>query len=226
MRSEGKSMRTVSIASLLVLMTVIVGGCAPPPPPPRPVALAQPLGYSRTVLVRVGDYPLPATAPASPAATGPATAPATAPAEGPDETAARAAFETVVKILGRTGVYASPEVYVVTVPRDDLTLVVEGMEVPTAAGVASIFYFSHCPCGKTRVVGQFCVEDYEANDVIDALRAARIEIASVAPMVLHTRQAPVLIRFFAEGQAEPIARAIREGLRWTGKERMAPATHP
>jgi hypothetical protein len=92
--------------------------------------------------------------------------------------------------------------------------------VPTAAGLESVFHFYYCPCGKTNVVGQFCVQEYESNDVIDALRAARIEVASVAPMLLHTRQNPVLIRFFAEGKPEPIARAIREGLRWTGKERM------
>ena len=90
-------------------------------------------------------------------------------------------------------------VYTITVPRDDWTIMIEGMEVPTAAGLESVFHFYYCPCGKTNVVGQFCVLDYESNDVIDALRAARIEIASVAPMLLHTRQAPVLIRFFAEG---------------------------
>ncbi len=59
------------------------------------------------------------------------------------------------------------------------------------------------------------------NDVIDALRAARIEIVSVAPMLTHTRNPPVAVRFFAESKPEPLGKAIREALRWTGKERMA-----
>ncbi|QOV87532.1 DUF1259 domain-containing protein [Humisphaera borealis] len=146
------------------------------------------------------------------------------PDPGSDEAKAKVSFETVSKILGRSGVYKTAGVYVITVPRDDLALAIDGMEVPTAAGIESVFSFYYCPCGKTNVVGQFCVLDYESNDVIDALRAARIEIVSVAPMLLHTRNAPIAIRFFAESKPEPLATAIREALRWTGKERMAPAT--
>lgn len=138
-----------------------------------------------------------------------------------DEAKARASFETVAKHLERQGVYKTPDVYVITIPRNDLMLAIDGMAVPPAAGIESVFNFYYCPCGKTNVVGQFCVLDYEANDVIDALRAARIEIVSVAPMLLHTRNAPIAIRFFAESKPEPLGKAIREALRWTGKERMA-----
>ena len=149
--------------------------------------------------------------------------PVSVPTSQPGDPRARTAFETVSRVLGLPGQYKSAEVYLVTVPRPDLAVFIEGMEVPTAAGIESTFHFYFCPCGKTSVIGQFCVADYEVNDVIDALRAARLEIASIAPMVLHTKQSPILIRFFAEGQPEPIAGAIREALRWTAKERMAPA---
>jgi hypothetical protein len=98
------------------------------------------------------------------------------------------------------------------------------MEVPTAAGIESVFHFYYCPCGKTNVIGQFCVLDYEVNDIIDALRAAKVEIVSVAPMLLHARSRPMAVRFFAESKPEPLAKAIKEALRWTGEARMAPAT--
>lgn len=180
---------------------------AGPPPsaasPPGPTAAAEPIP------------PVPA---ASPTALSPV-----------DELKAQAAFATASAALGRAGVYRPPGVYVVSVPRDDLTVLIEGMAVPTSAGVESTFWFYYCPCGKTSVVGQFCVLDFEANDVIDALRAARIDVASVGPMLLHAKPAPLLIRFHAEGQPEPIALAIREGLRSTGKERnpkrLAPGDH-
>jgi hypothetical protein len=109
-----------------------------------------------------------------------------------------------------------------TIPRDDWNLAIEGMPVPAAAGLASVLHFYVCPCGKTTVVGQLCVAEHELNDVIDALRAGRIEIASVAPMLLHTRPHPQLVRVQAEGKTAELAKALREAIRWTGKERMAP----
>jgi len=154
----------------------------------------------------------------------PATGPATSPA-GPDlsdkETPAAAHWTAIARILERPGA-EHDGVYTVTVPRDDWDVNIEGMPVPTAAGVASVFHFYRCPCGKTNVVGQFCVADYEVNDVIDALRAEHMRVASVAPMLLFSRTNPQIVRFQAEGHTEPIAKALREALRWTGKERMAP----
>ena len=146
--------------------------------------------------------------------------PAEAPPAGSDEAKARASFETVARVIGVAGVYKTPGVYQIQVPRDDLSPIIEGMPVPFAAGLESTFFFYYCPCGKTNVVGVFCVLEYELNDVIDALRAARIEVVSIAPMLLHVKQMPMAVRFQAEGKPEPIAAAIKEALRWMGKERM------
>jgi hypothetical protein len=156
-------------------------------------------------------------APTAPA--GPTTSP-----DAGEETDAQA-WKAVSSQLDRAGATRGG-VYVVTVPREDLSVGIEGMEVPTAAGIESVFSFYHCSCGKTSVVGQFCVTDYEANDVIDALRAGQIEVASIAPMLLHSRANPLLIRFQGEGKAGPLAKTLREALRWTGKERMAPVNPP
>jgi hypothetical protein len=130
-------------------------------------------------------------------------------------------WETVARLLERRGA-EHDGVYTVTIPRDDWNLAIEGMPVPAAAGVASVMHFYVCPCGKTTVVGQLCVAEHEVNDVIDALRAGRIEIASVAPMLLHTRPQPLVIRFQAEGKTADLSKTLREAIRWTGKERMAP----
>jgi hypothetical protein len=129
-------------------------------------------------------------------------------------------WNSVARLLERPGV-EHDGVYTITVPRDDWNLAIEGMAVPAATGVGSVLNFYVCPCGKTIVIGQLCVADYELNDVIDALRAGRIEVASVAPMLLHTRPQPLLVRFQAEGKAADLAKTLREAIRWTGKERMA-----
>src|SRR5437764_7687054 len=75
------------------------------------------------------------------------------------------------------------DVYTFTLPRSDLNVMIDGMDVPPAAGVASVLHFFRCPCGKIRVVGQFACAEWESNDVIDAIRnGAAIQVASVSPM--------------------------------------------
>jgi hypothetical protein len=154
--------------------------------------------------------------PAHPIATPPssATAPSTQPVDP--------AWPQIAKVLERPGVIKE-NVYITTIPRDDLDVTIGGMGIPTAAGIESVFYFYRCPCGKMNVAGQFVTVDYESNDVIDALRQnAIMRVASEAPMLQYENPRLVIIRFQGEGDPVAMAKAIREALRWTGKERMAP----
>ena len=119
------------------------------------------------------------------------------------------------------------EVYTVTVPRADLDVAVDGMSVPTEAGLGSTFHFFHCSCGKTRLVGQFCCVDYEVNDVIDAVRVgALVQVAAVAPMFLGDRPRVMLVRIQGEGDADALAKLVRAALDWTGDARRTSAAAP
>ena len=139
-------------------------------------------------------------------------------AEESDEQAWRA----IAAALGKPG-DLKDGVYSLVFPRDDLELTLQGNDVPAAAGIASEFRFYRCPCGRINVIGQFVVADYEANDVLDALREGRIEIASVGPLLLHERPRLLLVRFFGENPSGgALAKTLRAALAWTGKERMAP----
>ena len=110
-----------------------------------------------------------------------------------------------------------------TFPRDDLEVTIQGNDTPVSAGIASDFRFYRCPCGMINVVGQFVVADYEANDVLDALREGHVQIASVGPLLLHERPRLLLIRFQGENKhGGRLATTLRTALSWTGKERMAP----
>jgi hypothetical protein len=156
-------------------------------------------------------------APASVSTTRPLVVAATAPATSPAEPA----WGEIAKVLERKGV-VKDGVYVVTVPRDDLDVTIEGMGIPTAAGIESVFYFYRCPCGKMNVAGQFVTADYEANDVADALRQQQLKITSIGPLLLYEKPRLLVVRFQAEGDAVLMAKALREALRWTAAERMAP----
>ncbi|HEV8378945.1 MAG TPA: DUF1259 domain-containing protein [Tepidisphaeraceae bacterium] len=108
----------------------------------------------------------------------------------------------------------------INIPRADLEVGhIDLGEIPTDAGLSSSIYFFPCPCGKMNAIGQLCVVDYEMNDVIDELRAARIKIASVSPMFIGARPQIMLIRFQGEGDAGKLAQALKKALSWTGDDR-------
>jgi hypothetical protein len=126
------------------------------------------------------------------------------------------------QIIGKPG-ELKDGVYTITIPRDDLTVRIEGMDVPPAC-VASTFHVYLCSCGKTNVIGEFIVPDYEANDVAFALQKENILVSSMAPFLIYEKPKMMSVRFQAEGKPEPIAKAIRAALDWTGKDRMRGAT--
>ena len=114
-------------------------------------------------------------------------------------------------------------VYTVTVPRGDLDVKIDGMTLPTAAGVASTFHFYRCSCGKISVLGEFIVADFEANDVVDALRAgAVIRVGGIGSIAVGDQPHLLSVRFHGEGEATQLAKLIKEAMRWTGEERMKP----
>ena len=113
------------------------------------------------------------------------------------------------------------QVYTITVPRGDLDVKIDGMPIPTAAGLASTFHFYRCTCGKMSVLGEFIVLDYEANDVIDALRVgAAIRITALSPLAIGDRPHLLSVRFHGEGEAVALAKLVKEAMRWTGEARM------
>jgi hypothetical protein len=146
------------------------------------------------------------------------TEPAALPASSQTTTEA-ADWAQIGKTIGKAGELREG-VYTITLPRDDLTVRIEGMDVPTAAGIESTFCFYQCSCGKTSVIGQFVLPDYEANDVVYALQKQDILVSSMGPFLLYEKPRLMVVRFQAEGKPGPLAQAIRSALDWTGKNRM------
>jgi hypothetical protein len=128
-------------------------------------------------------------------------------------------WKSLDTIIGAKG-QLKDDVDTFTLPRNDLNVTVDSMDVPAAAGIASEFHFFRCSCGKIRVVGQFCCADYEANDVIDAIRVgAAIEVASVGPMFISDKPRISIVRFQGEGDGAALAKLLKSGLGWMGDER-------
>jgi hypothetical protein len=140
----------------------------------------------------------------------------------PDQETDEQAWRSIAAALGKSGDLRDG-VFTVVFPRADLDVTFQGNDVPPAAGIQSDFRFYRCTCGMINVIGQFVVADYEANDVIDALRQGRMEVASVGPLLLHERPRLLLVRFQGESHhGADLGRALRDALSWTGPERLAP----
>ncbi|HEV2295918.1 MAG TPA: DUF1259 domain-containing protein [Tepidisphaeraceae bacterium] len=133
-------------------------------------------------------------------------------------------FDVIAKELGIDGTLAD-DVYTVTLTRSDLDVLHEDGPVP-AGVLRTEFQFYRCDCGKMNVIGQFTVADYEANDVIDALRAGMIKVASVSPMLMNEHPRLLIVRFHGGGGSQHLAKTLSSALEWTGEARMAPATRP
>lgn len=130
-------------------------------------------------------------------------------------------WQAIDQVLGRKGELRDG-VYTVRIPRDDLNVSIEGMDVPTAAGIESTFRFYRCKCGKTAVIGQFVLADYEANDVVYALQKEDILVSSLSPFLIYEQPRLMMVNFQAEGQPHRIAQAVKSALNWTAKNRMPP----
>jgi hypothetical protein len=112
------------------------------------------------------------------------------------------------------------KVHTLILPRDDLDVVNLDMgEIPTEAGLATTLHLFRCGCGKYYIIGDFCVTDYESNDVIDALRAGQFQIASISPILLQEKPRILSIRFQGEGEIEQVTKTLKEALRWIGENR-------
>jgi hypothetical protein len=153
------------------------------------------------------------------------------PTSGADEAPAPAAtqpttaeWDTIGKDLGVAG-HLKDNVYTVTLTRKDLEVHNDDGDIP-AAVLKSEFQFYRCDCGKMNVVGQFCLAEYEVNDVIDALRGGMMKIVSVAPMFQGEHPKIMLVRFQGSGGSAALAKTLTAALEWTGEARMAPATRP
>ena len=132
-------------------------------------------------------------------------------------------WQLIEQVLGRKGEFRDG-VYTVRIRRDDLNVTIEGMDVPTAAGIESTFRFYRCKCGKTIVLGQFILADYEANDVVYALQKEDILVSAISPFLIYEQPRLMMVNFQAEGQPQHLAQAIKSALNWTAKNRMPPRT--
>lgn len=131
--------------------------------------------------------------------------------------AAASPWERVAEILGKKGDLSADGVYKVTFSRNDLKVAMGDAPVPVGMGLASWAAFTQMPNGKTMVMGDTVMLGSEVNPVIDALRAGGIQVVALHNHMLGEHPQILFLHYQGMGDAEALARTIREALGKLGR---------
>jgi hypothetical protein len=102
-------------------------------------------------------------------------------------------------------------VYQVNVPRAD-PVMMEGMEIPPAMGVATAINFQPTGNGKAAITGDFVLTADEVNPVIQALGQHGIVITALHSHMLTEEPRLFFMHFWADDDALGLARGLRSAL--------------
>src|ERR1700712_4752621 len=117
------------------------------------------------------------------------------------------------QIMGVKGA-AVGGVYQFGVPRRDPP-VESGMPVSGPLGGANAINFQPTGNGKAAITGDFLVTGNEVNPLIRALRAGDIEVTAIHSQMLDEQPRMFFIHFWANDDAEKLARNVRTALETT-----------
>lgn len=116
----------------------------------------------------------------------------------------------LARILGRAGT-VNGGVYQVGVPRAE-RVVMEGVEIPPAMGVATALNFQPIGAGRAAVTGDFVLTAAEVDPVVRELGAAHIRVTALHSHMLLEEPRLFFLHFWGRGEAAGLAAGLRAAL--------------
>lgn len=119
--------------------------------------------------------------------------------------------QQVASTLGVQGSESPGGVYKVSLPRSDLKLSVDGVQVKPALALGSWVAFK--PMGnQAMVMGDLVLTEAEVNPVMKRLEEAGIDITAVHNHLLHAEPDPMYMHISSHGDPAKLAAALRSAL--------------
>lgn len=103
-------------------------------------------------------------------------------------------------------------------PRKDLNVSLEDQKFLPGMGLGSWVVFSACECGMTMAMGDTCCLRSELQGAIDKLRNAGIHITAIHNHILGGNTEVSFLHFEGEGDANAIAKGVRDCWSKLGKQ--------
>jgi biotin operon repressor len=125
--------------------------------------------------------------------------------------AAQGDWDAVAKAIGRPGTEMPGGVYRVGLPRSDLTVVVDGVQLKPALALGS-YMVAHKSGKEAMVMGDLVLLQEEVNPVMKRLIEQGIEITAVHNHVLRATPQVMYMHYQGHGDAAELAAAVRSAL--------------
>ena len=136
--------------------------------------------------------------------------------------AADADWDAVAKAIGRSGTEMPGGVYRVGLPRSDLTVTVDGVQLKPALALGS-YMVTHKAGKQAMVMGDLVLLQEEVNPVMKKLIEQGIEITAVHNHLLRATPQVMYMHYQGHGDAAELAAAVRSALGESKTPLEAPA---
>jgi hypothetical protein len=135
---------------------------------------------------------------------------------------ADAGWDAVAKAIGRPGTEMPDGVYRVGLPRSDLTVMVDGVQLKPALALGS-YMVAHKGGKEAMVMGDLVLLQEEVNPVMKKLIEQGIEITAIHNHVLRATPQVMYMHYQGHGDAAKLAAAVHSALEQSKTPLEAPA---
>ena len=136
--------------------------------------------------------------------------------------AAEGDWDAVAKAIGRPGTEAPGGVYRVSIPRSDLTVTLDGVQIKPALALGS--YLAFKKTGKeAMVMGDLVLLQEEINPVMKKLIEQGLQITAIHNHLLRASPMVMYMHYQGHGDAGKLAAAVRSALEESKTPLEAPA---
>ncbi|WP_293800763.1 DUF1259 domain-containing protein [uncultured Bosea sp.] len=125
-------------------------------------------------------------------------------------------WSAVGKALGKSGAMASGHIYRVGLPRTDLKVRLDGVELKPALALGSWLAFQSMGDHDAMVMGDLVLTQPEVNPVMKKLVESGLEITALHNHLLRSEPATMYMHVSGHGDAVKLAAALHAGLQESG----------
>ena len=125
--------------------------------------------------------------------------------------AAEGEWDAVAKAIGRPGTEMPGGVYRVGIPRSDLTVLVDGVQLRPALALGSYLAF-HKAGKEAMVMGDLVLLQEEVNPVLNVLRDNGIDVTALHSHMLDEQPRLFFMLFWANDDAQKLADGLKAAL--------------
>jgi len=137
-------------------------------------------------------------------------------AAGQDEEASSPDWDAVGEAIGKEGERMEGDVYRINMPRSDLSVTSEGVDIEPGLALGSYAAFKQTGENEAMVMGDLVLTEDEYNPVIDRLQESGIEQTAIHKHLLNESPAVWWTHIHGRGDSAELAQTIRAALDLSG----------